>query len=71
MIARYWSRTHPRRKGRPSRLDRDPEIRAFVEDRLDRMTLEQIVRECRDRFDDRAPSKSAVHRHWNRLRRRP
>lgn len=33
-IIRYWQHSHPVRKGKPFRLDADPDQCAFIEDRL-------------------------------------
>lgn len=70
-IARYWHGKRGVRRGVASRLERDTEVRDFVEDRLGRHSIVSIVTECRRRFGaGRAPSRSAVHRHWQRLRDR-
>jgi len=67
-IMRYWHARHP--TGRVSKTDADPEIAAFVNDRLGRMSVQAIAAAAKARFGDRAPSKSAIHRHWQRLRPR-
>ncbi len=52
-----------------SRIYNDPEVRDFIEDRLGRRTLREIESECRQRFgESRTPSKTAIHRHWARMR---
>ena len=54
--------------GRLSRLDRDPEVGAFVRERLGRVPVAEIVRQVRDRFGpERAPGKSAIWRWWRRI----
>ncbi len=69
-IVRYWNATHPARKGKTARIDLDPEVRDFVEDRLGRMTLDELVVACRDRFGpERSPSSTGIHCHWKRLRK--
>lgn len=69
-IARYWHRTQPAGPESPSRLAQDPELHDFVEDRLGRHTLDEIVAACRRRFGAaRTPSRSALHRRWQKLRR--
>ncbi len=56
------------RPRRTTKLDRDPEIAAFVTERLGRMTLADIASKARARFGpDRSPSKSAIHYYWHRL----
>ena len=71
-IIRYWKKSPPVVKGKPSRIDTDAEIREFVEDRLGRLTLGQLAAACREAFGPkRAPSRSAIHRHSMKLRRRP
>jgi hypothetical protein len=61
----------PRRE-RPSRIDQDPEMAAFVRERLTVNAYNQtIAQECLEKFGkDRAPSKSAVHRFRMRERER-
>lgn len=57
------------RPGVIAKLDRDPELRAFVEARLDRMTFQQIAAAVTERFPpDRRVRKSAIGRHSKRLR---
>lgn len=69
-IVRHWYRIHPARKGTASRLDCDADVRSFVEDRLGRLTLDQIVGDCRREFgEQRAPSRSSIHRHFKKVRR--
>lgn len=55
------------RPGNPSKLD-DPEVRAFVDARIENMTFEELALACLDRFDDgRAPGRSALHRYWKKI----
>lgn len=55
------------RSGKPSKLD-DPEVRAFVDARIENMTFEELALACLDRFDDgRAPGRSALHRYWKKI----
>ena len=69
-IVRYGYQAHPAKRGKRSRLTFDAEVRSFVEDRLGRLTLDTIVAECCATFGpERAPSRSAVHRHWKTVRR--
>lgn len=68
-IVRYWQLRHPTIKGKPARLDHDADVRDFIEDRAGRITLDEMVAACRDRFGaDRTPSRSGIHRF---LHRRP
>ena len=56
--------------GRLSRLDRDPEVGAFVRERLGTVPVAEIVRQVRDRFGpERTPGKTAIWRWWRRLDR--
>jgi hypothetical protein len=58
-----WREQH--RAGHPHKILRDPEVEAFVEDALARMTFQAIADACLERFGpERAPRKSAVHRYW-------
>ena len=63
-----------RRPGGRSKIDRFPEVRQFIFDILradPNLGCVAIAKECRDRFGpERAPEKSAVHRYFQRLRRR-
>jgi hypothetical protein len=68
-IEAYWHRTHRPRFGPVSKVDRDPEVRDFLADRLGRLTLDETIRECRKEFGaDRTPGRSSVHKFWSRLR---
>lgn len=67
----YWLTARIVRGGVPSPIETDRELRAFVEDRVGRWKISHIAAACRERFGDaRAPSRSAIHRHWQRLRAR-
>ncbi len=51
--------------GNPARILFDPDLRAFIDERLATMTYRQIVAACREKFGlERAPSKSAISRYW-------
>lgn len=66
-VERDWRRLH--RPGHPGKIDRDPEVKAFVDANLAAMTFMDLAQECRARFGaDRAPSKSSLSRYWNRAR---
>lgn len=68
-IIRYWEAAHPPGKGTSSRIDKDAELRDFVTDRLGRMTFDELVRACRERFGTaHSPSRSTLHRYSQRLR---
>jgi len=55
--------------GRPGKIVRDPDVRAFIDESLARLTFVQLADACRERFGaKRAPSKSAIHRYWLRTR---
>ena len=61
------------RTGKPSRIDCDPELRAFVVARIERMTFTALADAIRERFPPhRRVAKSALHAWWHRQsRRRP
>jgi hypothetical protein len=64
-IPRHIIRDH--RPSTKSRIDLDPELRAFIHELLPHCTFAEIAAECAKRFGKpRAPSKSAVHRYWQR-----
>ena len=53
-----------------SRLDRDPEVGAFVRERLGTVPVAEIVRQLNERFGpERAPGKTTIWRWWRRLDR--
>ena len=57
-----------RRPGRLSRFDQDPEVAAFVQERLGRMPVVGIAEAALARFGpERAPRKTAISRYWHRL----
>lgn len=61
--ASEWRRQH--RPGRPSRLNCDPELKAFVDANITGCTFEALAKAVRERFgQDRAVSKSTLARYW-------
>lgn len=59
------------RMGRPARLDTDPELRAFILARIDRLTFPEIEAEVAKVFpENRRIGKSAIHAWWTRNKRR-
>lgn len=63
-----WRRLH--HSGRPPRLLVDSELRAFVDKALESMSFTAIAKAARKRFGiKRAPSKSTIHRYWQRYRK--
>lgn len=64
-----WVALH--RPGRPSKIETDPELRAFVIARLGSMTFPEIAEASRARFgQERGASTSGLHRFWTRNRAR-
>jgi hypothetical protein len=60
-----WRASH--RPGTPSRIETDPELRAFVLARIDRLTFDAVVSEIAAHFPpERRTSRSALHRWWHR-----
>ena len=60
-----WRAQH--RRGLLSKLETDPELRAFVLARIDRLTFDQVVAEVAANFPPgRRTSRSALHRWWHR-----
>lgn len=54
-------------QGSTSPIDRDPELAAFIRPLLGREPVARIVAICAAKFGpDRTPSKSAIHRFWQR-----
>lgn len=68
-ITRYWQATRPVHRGQPARIAQDPAIRSFIDDRLGRMTLDELTDALRRQFGFRAPSRSAIGRYWQSRRR--
>ena len=64
--------TEHRRRHRPgysSKVERDPELRAFIEARLDRLTFHELAAAVADRFPaGRRIGKSAIGAYSQRLR---
>lgn len=59
------------RFGRPAKLDTDPELRAFVRARLDRLTFAEIAAEVAQVFPEgRRIGRSAIHAWWKRQKPR-
>lgn len=64
-IEQRWRRHH--RPGSPGKIDRDTEIRAFVDGNIYQMTYRELALECRRKFGPaRAPSKTAIAAYWKR-----
>lgn len=54
-----------------SRVDRDPEVAAFLAECFGRVLLKDTYTECRERFGaDRTPGRTTIQRYWKRLRSR-
>jgi hypothetical protein len=55
------------RFGRPAKLDTDPELRAFVRARIERLTFTEIEADVAKAFPEkRRVRKSAIHSWWKR-----
>jgi hypothetical protein len=55
------------RPGKPRRIDNDPELRAFISARIDRLTFHQLEAEIAATFPrERHVGKSAIHAWWQR-----
>lgn len=66
MIDRTKHRTHERYE---SKIDIDPELRAFILAILPFGTFTEIAEECRSVFGpERAPSRSTIHKWFSRQR---
>jgi hypothetical protein len=60
-----WRASH--RPGTPSRIETDPELRAFVLARIDRLTFDAVVSEIAAHFPpERRTSRAALYRWWHR-----
>ncbi|HYH19125.1 MAG TPA: hypothetical protein VD995_10965 [Azospirillum sp.] len=70
-VAVFWSRTEAAVRRTHSRLATDDEVRRFVDDRLFRLTLNQVLDACTAEFGAaRTPSRSALHRYSQQLKMR-
>lgn len=59
------------RPGRPKKLAADPELRAFVEARFNRMTFDQIADDVAQNFPpERQVKRSAIHDWYRRVYKR-
>lgn len=67
-IFEFWTEVSGDSKGRPGKMDTDPEVLHFVDDRIGRMTYSEIEAEGRQRFGPRAPSRSVLHRYHQKVR---
>ncbi|MAD36220.1 hypothetical protein [Tistrella sp.] len=68
-IARVWHCRFPRTLGPKSKIHGNPAVKAFLDDRLGRFSLNQIARACRRHFGDKAPSVTSIHKYWVERRR--
>jgi hypothetical protein len=56
-----------RPKGLPrSPIDRNPDLKAFIEERLGKMEISAVAAACAAQFGKKAPSRSAIHRFLHR-----
>src|SRR6266478_1040337 len=56
-IASYCILAREERRRKQSRIERDAELQAFIDDRVERVSLDRLVSACRQRFGKaRAPS---------------
>lgn len=59
------------RPGHPPRIDSDPDLQAFIEARIDRLTFVQIAAEVQAHFPPaRRVGKTAIHEWWSKRRKR-
>lgn len=55
--------------GRPGKIVRDAEVRAFIDRHISKMTFTQLAAMCRERFGhERAPTRSTIGRYWSWIR---
>ncbi|MFZ1339362.1 MAG: hypothetical protein WAS26_09960, partial [Paracoccaceae bacterium] len=55
------------RPGRLTPIEADPELRAYIAARIDRLTFEEVIAEVRASFPPERPTScSAPHRWWHR-----
>lgn len=52
------------------KVERDPEIRDFIHALRGPMTIRQITEACHQRFGERAPGRSSIHRYIQTLKYR-
>lgn len=58
------------RPGRPAKIETDPELKAFIIARIDRMAFEQVASDVATHFPkERRVGKSAIHDWWQKNRR--
>lgn len=56
--------------GRPSKVEADPEVKAFILARLDARTFDEIVADVKAAFPpERHVSRSSIHRWWVKIGR--
>jgi hypothetical protein len=68
-IRTYWQSAHQTMARLP--IERDGELLAFLQDRVGRATVDEMLAQCRARFTpDRVPSRSAIGRWLSRERTR-
>lgn len=57
--------------GRASKIEADPELPAFITERIEAMTFAEVLEAVRHQFPpDRQTSVSALHRWWHRTGKR-
>lgn len=57
----------PEKTRRPRAVSGNPEMVAFINERIGTMPYAKLAEECRARFGSVAPSRSALHRHRQRM----
>ena len=59
-----------RRPGKLSKLDRDPEVAAFLSECLESMYVDEALARAKQQFGaDRVPGRSAAYHYWQQQRR--
>ena len=67
MTAAFAVPPNPGHGGRPSPIDLNQDVAAFIREHLGKEKLARIVELCREQFGTkRAPSMSAIYRYWVR-----
>lgn len=60
-IVRYWQAERPAHKGYRNRIGGNQELHDFIDERLGRLTLDELATECVKRFGAKnSPSRSSI-----------
>jgi hypothetical protein len=69
-IMSYWMTMHPPKQRNRFKAEENPRVAVFIEERAGRLTLNELLTDCRREFGAAAPSRSSIQRYVKAVERR-